>query len=403
MDDFRFGEKALDCEDLMVIFFCTLSAIFAVFAIHPFVSYPLSLKLIAQCRKTRRTEFSYDMSAKNPPIRFAVCMCAYNEEHIIEQKLANLLALREREPTLEILVYVDGATDRTASILYDYADKITVHVSAERRGKTHGMNLLASRATASVIVFTDANVMLAMDALSKLQAYFFDPEIGCVCGHLIYTNGIESITAASGSLYWRLEETIKKLEEATGSVMGADGSLFAIRRTLHHPPPDHLIDDMYVSFMILCEGHRVVQAADVNAYEASVSSAREEFHRKARIACQAFNVHRLLWPRIRQLDALTVYKYVSHKLMRWFTVYSLVFSLLFLLAALFIAGMALPAMALIGLVLTGLLLGYLWAIAPFSQMVDLLLALAGTGLGVWQSSRGRHYQTWTPAASIRKS
>jgi putative transposase len=71
--------------------------------------------------------------------------------------------------------------------------------------------------------------------------------------------------------------------------MGADGSLFAIRRSLHRPPPDDMFDDVYVSMMVLCQGYRLVQAADVNAFEESVPEAREEFQRKIRIGCQAFN------------------------------------------------------------------------------------------------------------------
>jgi len=62
--------------------------------------------------------------------------------------------------------------------------------------------------------------------------HFADPRIGCVCGHLIYTNRDANVTAQIGSLYWRSEELIKRLETRTGSVMGADGSLFAVRRRL---------------------------------------------------------------------------------------------------------------------------------------------------------------------------
>ena len=387
----------------MLVIFCILSATFLLIAQHPFVTYPLSLKLINRRGKARQPFVSLPAPEPQSTLRFAVCMCAYNEEHIIKQKMHNLLALREREPGLEILVYVDGATDRTAGILNEYADTIHLHVSAERHGKTHGMNLLVAQSQASIIVFTDANVMLDADVLPRLRSYFAKPEIGCVCGNLIYTNDKESITAASGSLYWRFEQMIKTLEQVSGSVMGADGSLFAIRRACHHAPPDHLIDDMYLSFMILCEGYRIVQATDITAYESSVSSTHEEFRRKVRIACQAYNVHRLLWPRIRQLDALTVYKYLSHKVIRWFTVYSLGASLVFLLAAIVIAGQPLVAILLIVSALAGALMGYVWAIKPFGQIIDILIALSGVGLGVWQSVRGERYQTWTPAASIRKA
>lgn len=378
-----------------------LGAVFFALAIHPFITYPLSLLLLR--RLQRRSGAVSESLREEFRGQFAVCVCAYNEEKVIQAKMQNLLALREREPGLEILVYVDAASDRTVELLRPYASQIHLHVSPRRYGKTHGMNLLAARARAQVLVFTDANVMLDADSLKNLRRYFGDPGVGCVCGNLIYTNGEESVTSATGSLYWRIEEKIKSLEEATGSVMGADGSLFAIRRALHHPPPDHIIDDMYVSFRILCDGYRIVQAKDVTAYEHSVTSAAEEFKRKSRIACQAFNVHRLLWPRLRRLDALTVYKYVSHKLLRWLSIYSLLFAGLLLEFGLIGAGLSQIAAAVAAVAILAVILGYRWGIPPFAQVTDILLSLAGAGLGIWKSLRGERYQTWAPAASIRKS
>jgi cellulose synthase/poly-beta-1,6-N-acetylglucosamine synthase-like glycosyltransferase len=365
-------------------------------AVHPFVGYPLSLlmfkrKAVGSSRTSRE------------PLTFTICMCAYNEENVIESKARNLLALKAREPGLEVLVYVDAASDATAQKLQAYASDIDVHLASERRGKTHGMNLLAARARGSILVFTDANVLLDMDCIENLRRAFSDPEIGCVCGNLIYTNGDSSITASTGSLYWRLEERIKLLEQRTGSVMGADGSLFAIRSTLHRSPPDHIIDDMYVSFMVLIQGYRVVQSTDVRAYEKSASNSSEEFHRKSRIACQAFNVHRLIWPHIRRLDAVTVYKYVSHKLLRWLSIYFLAAATVLGLGALFAGGYVGIATVLVTLG-SGLgVLGLRGTIKPLSQIMDVLASLAGAGLGVWKSLRGESYQTWTPVASVRRA
>ena len=188
----------------------------------------------------------------------------------------------------------------------------------------------------------------------------------------------------------------------SGSVVGADGSLFAIRRSLHHPPPAHIIDDLYVSLMILCSGHRVVQASDAFAYEESVVSGREEFQRKIRIACQAFNVHRLLWPQLRRLDGVTLYKYVSHKLIRWFTIYLLALAALAFDAALLAAGHGAIAAALAAGTVAALVLGARYSVKPFAEITEILSAFVGTGWGVWRSLRGERYQTWTPAASIRK-
>jgi cellulose synthase/poly-beta-1,6-N-acetylglucosamine synthase-like glycosyltransferase len=375
-----------------------LAALFFLAAAHPFTTYPLSLMAMRRW-----------FAPPAPPARavpdetsFAVCFCAYNEERVIEAKMRNLLDLRARMPGLEILAYVDAASDRTAELLRPYAGQITLHVSPQRHGKTYGMNLLVAMAKAPIVVFTDANVMLDRDALANLGRYFADPAVGCVCGHLIYVNPGETVTAATGSLYWKLEERIKALETATGSAMGADGSLFAVRRALHRPVPANIIDDMYLSFSILCDGYRVVRAPDVRAFEEGVTSGAEEFRRKVRIACQAFNVHRLLWPRLRRLDGVTLYKYVSHKWLRWLSIYFLALATVFFEAGLVAAGLWPLALVLFMLGAAALCIGRAGWLKPLPQVWDAFTAFCGAGVGVWYSLRGEQFQTWTPANSIRR-
>jgi cellulose synthase/poly-beta-1,6-N-acetylglucosamine synthase-like glycosyltransferase len=383
----------------MGLSFLVIGALCLIAAVHPFSTYPASLWLL------RRWLYSPLPKApgKSPtPADVAICMCAYNEERVIDEKIANLLALKRRYPGLEICVYVDAATDGTAEKLRAHADEISLHVSVERHGKTHGMNLLVSRVTKPILMFTDANVMIDLEAPANLMRYFTDPKIGCVSGHLKYTNPGASVTAYSGSLYWRLEEWTKRLETDTGSAIGADGSLFALRRDLHRPPPDHIIDDMYVSMTTSCEGYRVVQADDVVAYEENCAGQRDEFWRKVRIGSCAYNVHRFLWPRIRAQQALLVYKYVSHKWIRWLTIYFLVAGLAFVELGLILANEGLEAFVLASLATVLLVVGAVSSSGPLAQLWDILCAFAATGLGVFRSIRGERMKTWTPVASLRK-
>jgi len=374
-----------------------LSALFLLLAAHPFVTYPLSLRLLR-----RRSEPELPLGGDRPA-RFAICVCAYNEEAVIERKVRNMLALRRTHRMLEILVYVDAATDRTASLLEPFRDEITVIVSPRRLGKTHGMNLLVERASADVVVFTDANVMVGEDSLAALGEAFRDPEVGCVCGHLLYTNEAGTPTSSVGSIYWRLEEQIKRLESEEGAAMGADGSLFAVRRHLHRHVPPNLIDDMFLSLSVLCDGYRVVRAEKAVAYEESVTASSEEFRRKIRIACQAFNVHRRLWPSLRRLPPRVVYMYVSHKLLRWLAIYNLMLAAALGAAGLLLLGVPVPVVLLAG-ALGGVVLwaGHVRHVPPLAQIGEILVALLGAGIGVAESVRGKQYQTWTPAASIRQ-
>lgn len=381
-------------------------------AIHPYLIFPLSLRWLERCRAAREAQAGRPganaVVAGTPaapavePGSIAILMCAYNEERVIEAKVRNLLALRDEVPGLQILVYVDAASDRTAEILHGYGDQITLHVSPERHGKTRGMNLLVGRTDADILVFTDATIEILPGSMRALQAHFADPSVGCVCGWIDCRNPDASVTAASAGLYGRLDAGIRGLESLDGSVIGAHGGLFAVRRALHRPPPDDIIDDLFVSLNVLIDSHRVIQSQAFVGLEDAATDAHDEFQRKVRIACQSFNVHRLLWPRIRRLRPRIVYQYLSHKLLRWLTIYFLAAAVLSFELALVLGGNAEVAAVLALLGLSALVAGLRGGSGMIARGVDLLGALAGTGLGVWRSIRGQRFQTWTPAASVRK-
>jgi len=372
------------------------SFLFAFLALHPFVTFPASLRFLGRRDAggaTARPEGTASVS---------VLMCAYNEAAVIEAKARNLIALADASGgEVELLVYVDGEGDATARLLRPFADRITVVASPERHGKTHGMRRLAAIARGEILVFTDANVMIDPGAVRAIRRHLGDPRVGLVCGHLLYGNPEASETSAVNSAYWRLEERIKSLESERGTVIGADGSLFAVRRALYPAVPDDIIDDFFVALSVLCDGHRVIRGDDVRAHEESVVDSGEEFRRKVRIACQSFNVHRLLWPRLRRLPALPLYCYVSHKLLRWFVAPNLVVA-----GVLFAAGLTrwLPAWAVLGGVAAGAAL-FLAALAagvgPVRKIWEMGLAFLATFLGVIRSLRGDRFQTWAPAQSIR--
>jgi hypothetical protein len=243
--------------------------------------------------------------------------------------------------------------------------------------------------------------MLAPDVLVALRRHFARPDVGCVCGHLEYRNPDASETAAVNSAYWRLEERIKQLESDVGSVVGADGSIFAVRRSLYPAVPDDIIDDFYVSLLLLCDGHQVVRADDVRAYELSAVDRRDEFWRKVRIACQAFNVHRLLWPRIRRLPVLTLYAYLSHKLLRWFVAPNLAAAGVLFLAGLAVTAGLRTAVGTTAVALVAMVGAWVIAPGPVRKLREIGLALIATALGVVRSLRGERFQTWAPAPSVR--
>jgi cellulose synthase/poly-beta-1,6-N-acetylglucosamine synthase-like glycosyltransferase len=377
-----------------------VSILFALLALHPFTTFPLSLRLLSRFFPPAAP--ARQASASTPSV--SVCMCAYNEAAVIEAKARNLLELKHSSGgEVELLIYLDGGSDNTAQLLEPFADRITIVNSRERHGKSHGMRRLVAMAKGDLLVFTDANVMIDSSAIIALRRHFADPRVGCVCGHLIYGNAAASETSAVNSTYWSLEERLKSLESSYGTVVGADGSLFSVRRKLNPVVPDDIIDDFFVSLSILCDGYRVIRGHDVLAYEDSVVDSGEEFRRKVRISCQSFNVHRLLWPRLRALAALPLYCYVSHKLLRWFVAPNLILAGLFFIASMIQWLSPWLVLGTVAAAAAAWFAALAASVQPVRKAWEIWLAFCATAVGVLRSLRGDRFQTWAPAQSIRNA
>ncbi len=386
------------------MFGSALSATFTVLALallalagHCFAYYPASLRLFI--RKIPPPRMA---SPNRPRPSLAICLCAYNEEKLIVAKIERLLEMAADYGPATIHVYADAPSDSTAALLAPFADRVDLVVGTVRAGKTCGMNLLVARSDSELILFTDANVVSDARCASELARPFADASIGCVTARLVYSNQRESATSAIGALYWRLEEAIKKLESETVGVIGVDGAMFMIRRALHHPTPPHLIDDLFLSLRILIAGSRIYSADHVLVYERNAVGAEEEKRRKRRIACQAANVHRALWPDLKRLPAPQLYAYLSHRVMKWLTPFFLVGAALSALMAIASAWGPMTACVVVAACIAALAVGHLFNAKPFSIMSSAALSLFGVAAGVLESLfTKKTYTVWDPAASIR--
>ena len=372
-----------------------LSAVLLLAFIYPYLVYPLVLLLFPKR--------SYAPTPDTPPAetRVALLFCAYNEERALPAKIQNLREIKKHFPSLEVRVYTDCCTDASVEILRGAEDILTLHEGLSRAGKGAGMRVLVDATDADILIFTDAAAIIEPETIPRLISYFNDPLIGTAAGTLHYVLSDDNKTARSGSLYWRLEEFIKRLESETGSTMGAGGALFAMRRSLYPTIPIDLLDDMIASISPIFSGHRVVSVPDVYAFERATSDSADEFRRKRRIACRAFNTHRFLAPQLRTMGLLNRFKYVSHKYIRWFSAAFLLLWLLFtFIAIVSLAGIVAAAVtALAGVLL--LVLGLRFNLPLIGTLVEIFMSILATGLGVLEALAGRSYQTWTPAKSRR--
>lgn len=372
--------------------FAWLSIVSFVALIYPYLFYPAFLAFL------RKHAYRPNYSDASSDVSAALLFCAYNEELALPAKIMNLREIKRLRPQIEVYAYTDCCTDASVALLREAQDIVTLHEGLTRTGKVEGMRRLVEATTAEILIFTDANVIVEPESIPRLIAYFNNPDIGTVAGTLHYTNPDESPSARTNSAYWRLEETIKRLESETGSTMGADGSLFAMRRALYPVVPAHLIDDLIASINPLFSGRRVVSASDVHAFETAVIKSGEEFRRKRRIACGAFNTHRYLLPQLRTMSPMNKFKYFSHKYLRWFSATFLVLSVFFAMCAIVAFGHLQVAAAAATAGLALLFVGRQFDVPIVSAVTEIVLGMLATGMGVLEAMVGHSYQTWTPPA-----
>ncbi|GAB4340013.1 MAG: glycosyltransferase family 2 protein [Calditrichia bacterium] len=217
----------------------------------------------------------------------SLIVAAYNEEQGIEKKIKNCLRLNYPSNLLQIIFASDGSTDQTNVIISKYAARHPEiqFLQLPRRGKIFALQEAVSRATGDILIFTDANTHLDPNAINALIPNFADPEIGGVCGNQIHVNSRDMENIAEGeAFYWSLDKKIKMLESRGGSIVSADGALYAIRKSLFRMPDDVAVtDDFALSTAVVEQGYRLVFEPDARAFEPPQDKVKMEFRRKVRI------------------------------------------------------------------------------------------------------------------------
>jgi cellulose synthase/poly-beta-1,6-N-acetylglucosamine synthase-like glycosyltransferase len=364
------------------------SAICLLLYCYPYLFYPLALRLLSK-RPIRSAPTEHSVS---------ILFCAFNEIDCLPHKIENLRQLKQSQPNLQILAYDDASTDGTFELLSSVPDLITTIRGPGRTGKAAGMKQLVQQARGDILVLSDADVEFQPDAIDRLLPYYGDPEVGGVCCSVRMVCVESSATSHTGSLYWSWDDRIQQLESATGSVMGASGAMFSVRRELYPEFPDTVQDDFTVSMSVIFAGKRLVKAPDVVAFTKSVSKSHDELRRKVRIGSRAYHTHCFLRPQLGRMSPRDRFKYFSHKFLRWFG------GLFVLLGAL----LGLAAVASLSLTAAGLLLVAAMLVAGLSIRLDqghfgkagqIGLATLATQFGILQGMRGRTVATWARANS----
>jgi cellulose synthase/poly-beta-1,6-N-acetylglucosamine synthase-like glycosyltransferase len=294
---------------------------------HTYAVYPVMMRLLARGRALPEDRF--EREEELPEV--AVLMAVYNEEKVLEETIASILASDYPRGKLRLFIGSDGSTDRSEAIVKQFAKtdpRVRLVGFGGRNGKIRIVNRLAEGATSefadpdkALFLLCDANVTWSPPMLRRLASHFKRDRVGlvgaAVCDRVREHAGIGDQEEA----YIGQENVVKYAEGVLwGSVMGAFGACYALRARLFTPvPPHHIVDDFYLTLACLEQGGDAIVDLEAVCHEAVSTDIREEFRRKRRIAAGNFQNLARFWSYLLpwNSDPATTFAFWSHKGLRW--------------------------------------------------------------------------------------
>ncbi|MFL5343024.1 MAG: glycosyltransferase family 2 protein [Gemmataceae bacterium] len=258
----------------------------------------------------------------------SLVIAAYNEEGQIRERIENALETDYPASKFEVVIASDGSDDRTNEIVREYERFGVKLVSFPmRRGKASVLNDVIPKLSSEVVMLSDANSFTHASAAERLASWFRDPTVGVVCGRLVLTD--PRIGRNVDSLYWKYETFLKKCESRLGALLGSNGAIYAIRKSLYQPiPPNTIVDDLVIPLLARARsGCRIVYDQEAVAVEETPARLASEFRRRARIGAGGFQSISWLAGLLNPRQGWVSFAFASHKILRWVCPFALIAAL----------------------------------------------------------------------------
>ncbi len=290
-----------------VLFWISVAGILGAYA-----GYPAILILVSVFfgRRVRKSDECPSVS---------ILIAAHNEEASIAATIRNKLALDYPGSLIEIIVISDGSTDRTEEIVRGFGARgVHLLVQETRQGKTAGLNRAVTASRGDILIFSDANSMYDKDVVTRLVANFSDASVGYVTGKMVYVDQTGSLIGSGCSAYMRYENVLRDLETRVGSVVGVDGGVDAIRRSLYEPMRADLLPDFILPLRVVQKGFRVVYEPGALLMESTLTETSDEIRMRVRVILRSFHA---LWYMRALFNPLKTglfsFQLFAHKVLRY--------------------------------------------------------------------------------------
>jgi len=193
----------------------------------------------------------------------AVIVPAYNEEKVIVETVASLLASTYRG-SLEIVVVDDGSRDKTYErALSAFAGETRVRIfRTPNGGKPAALNFGLRHTSAPIVVALDADTIFRADTVDKLVRHFADERVGAVAGNAKVGNRVNILTRWQALEYVTSQNLDRRAFNLLNCITVVPGAVGAWKRDLVKElggfNPTTLAEDADLTIAIGKAGYKVV-------------------------------------------------------------------------------------------------------------------------------------------------
>lgn len=307
---------------LFILFLlCLLIPIFS------YVVFPLYMKV--STRSLPLVKNNYSLVTEWPMV--TIVFSVFNEEKVIKRKLESILNSDYPKEKIHVLIGSDNSTDLTNQMIEEFVSRnsnITFIKKNTRNGKLKIINELIDLTETDHLIFTDANVFFEPHTIKALVYNLVVKDAKLVCGNIHKFSPKNEGISDQEIFYMNFENQLKHHESLKyGFCVGVEGGCYAIMKNSFVKVPDgFLMDDFFITLDVISKNEKVVFEPEALCYEDVNDSPMIEFKRKIRISLGNFRnlkyYKHLLFPIHKGFG----FAFFSHKVLRWFTPFALLFS-----------------------------------------------------------------------------
>jgi len=244
-------------------------------------------------------------------IACSIGIMAFNEEANIGPMLEAVVSQRTAKVTpTEIVVVASGCTDRTESVVQDWArrdPRIRLMVQPLREGKASATNSFLTQAREKIVVLCSADLLPTKDAIEELVAPFADPAVGMTAGRPVPVNDPGTFMGFAAHLLWELHHEVNLRSFKAGEMI-------AFRNIFERIPHHTSVDEASIEPVIRGQGYEVRYVPTAIVYNKGPLTVADFLRQRRRIFAGHLAVRRTLGYSVSTMSGWKILRILLPKL-----------------------------------------------------------------------------------------